>query len=112
MTDTHITEVVFSDLKLAEPLLQGIESAGFSHCTPIQAQTLPITLEGNDILGQAQTGTGKTAAFLLAILHRLQTVPPSPNRKKNQPRASDPCGPANGCRHCPTKPADAVPRQR
>lgn len=87
MTNTHTTETAFSDLKLAEPLLQGVESAGFSHCTPIQAQTLPITLDGKDILGQAQTGTGKTAAFLLAILHRLQTVPASPKRKKNQPRA-------------------------
>ena len=87
MTNTHTTEIAFHDLKLAEPLLQGVDSAGFSHCTPIQAQTLPLTLEGKDILGQAQTGTGKTAAFLLAILHRLQTIPPSPKRKKNQPRA-------------------------
>ena len=87
MTNTHTTDLAFRDLKLAEPLLQGIESAGFSHCTPIQAQTLPITLAGKDILGQAQTGTGKTAAFLLAILHRLLTIPADPKRKKNQPRA-------------------------
>ncbi|MDT8383500.1 MAG: ATP-dependent RNA helicase RhlB [Gammaproteobacteria bacterium] len=87
MTNTHTSDVAFSDLKLAEPLLQGIASAGFSHCTPIQAQTLPLALEGKDILGQAQTGTGKTAAFLLAILHRLQTLPADPQRKKNQPRA-------------------------
>jgi ATP-dependent RNA helicase RhlB len=87
MTDTHTTDVAFHDLKLAEPLLQGVEAAGFSHCTPIQAQTLPLALEGQDILGQAQTGTGKTAAFLLAVLHRLLTTPASPQRKKNQPRA-------------------------
>jgi len=87
MTDTHTTNIAFRDLKLAEPLLQGIDSAGFSHCTPIQAQTLPLTLDGQDILGQAQTGTGKTAAFLLAVLHRLLTTPASPRRKKNQPRA-------------------------
>jgi len=87
MTDTHTTDVAFQDLKLAEPLLQGVNTAGFSHCTPIQAQTLPLALEGQDILGQAQTGTGKTAAFLLAVLHRLLTVPASPQRKKNQPRA-------------------------
>ncbi|NOX93036.1 MAG: ATP-dependent RNA helicase RhlB [Gammaproteobacteria bacterium] len=87
MTDTHTTNTTFRTLKLAEPLLQGIDTAGFSHCTPIQAQTLPLTLNGQDILGQAQTGTGKTAAFLLAVLHRLLTTPTSPQRKKNQPRA-------------------------
>jgi len=87
MTDTHITKTSFRELKLAEPLLQGIDTAGFSHCTPIQAQTLPLTLNGQDILGQAQTGTGKTAAFLLAVLHRLLTIPANPRRKNNQPRA-------------------------
>jgi len=87
MIDTHTTKIAFRDLKLAEPLLQGIDTAGFSHCTPIQAQTLPLTLNGQDILGQAQTGTGKTAAFLLAVLHRLLTTPASPRRKKKQPRA-------------------------
>jgi ATP-dependent RNA helicase RhlB len=87
MTNTHTTDIAFQDLKLAAPLLQGVEAAGFSYCTPIQAQTLPLTLEGKDILGQAQTGTGKTAAFLLAVLHRLLTVPADPMRKKNQPRA-------------------------
>ncbi len=87
MTDTHTTNTTFRELKLAEPLLQGIDTAGFSHCTPIQAQTLPLTLDGQDVLGQAQTGTGKTAAFLLAVLHRLLTIPINPQRKKNQPRA-------------------------
>ncbi|MBL1278510.1 MAG: ATP-dependent RNA helicase RhlB [Ectothiorhodospiraceae bacterium] len=87
MGDTHTTEVAFKDLNLADSLLQGIDSAGFSYCTPIQAQTLPLTLGGKDILGQAQTGTGKTAAFLLATLHRLQNFPPSASRKVNQPRA-------------------------
>jgi ATP-dependent RNA helicase RhlB len=87
MSDTHLTEVSFRDLKLAEPLLQGVDAAGFSHCTPIQAQTLPLALEGKDILGQAQTGTGKTAAFLLAVLHHLLTNPAADNRKPNQPRA-------------------------
>jgi len=87
MTDTHITNTAFHDLKLADPLLQGVDAAGFSHCTPIQAQSLPLTLAGQDILGQAQTGTGKTAAFLLAVLHRLLTTPTNPRRKKNQPRA-------------------------
>ncbi|MCF6338125.1 MAG: ATP-dependent RNA helicase RhlB [Gammaproteobacteria bacterium] len=87
MTNTHTTNTSFRELKLAEPLLQGVDAAGFSHCTPIQAQTLPLTLNGQDILGQAQTGTGKTAAFLLAVLHRLLTTPVNPRRKNNQPRA-------------------------
>ncbi len=87
MSNTHTTNTSFRELKLAEPLLQGIDTAGFSHCTPIQAQTLPLTLNGRDILGQAQTGTGKTAAFLLAVLHRLLTTPINSRRKSNQPRA-------------------------
>lgn len=87
MSDTHLTDTQFTDLALAEPLLQGVDAAGFSRCTPIQAQTLPLALEGKDILGQAQTGTGKTAAFLLATLHRLLTQPDDENRQVNQPRA-------------------------
>ena len=87
MSDTHTTDIAFRDLNLAESLLQGIEAAGFSHCTPIQAQTLPLALEGKDVLGQAQTGTGKTAAFLLAVLQRLLSKPADPRRKPNQPRA-------------------------
>lgn len=87
MADTHLTETRFSDLNLPEQLLQGIDVAGFSYCTPIQAETLPLALKGQDVLGQAQTGTGKTAAFLLAVLNRLITTPPPKNRKANQPRA-------------------------
>jgi ATP-dependent RNA helicase RhlB len=87
MSQTHITDVAFHDLNLAEPLLQGVDAAGFSHCTPIQAQTLPLTLAGKDVLGQAQTGTGKTAAFLLSTMHRLLTVPADKDRQPNQPRA-------------------------
>jgi ATP-dependent RNA helicase RhlB len=87
MSDTHLTQTRFTDLGLAEPLLQGIDKAGFSFCTPIQAETLPLALKGQDVLGQAQTGTGKTAAFLLAVLHRLLTTPPSAKRQPNQPRA-------------------------
>lgn len=87
MPDTHLTKTLFSDLELAAPLLQGVDAAGFSRCTPIQAQTLPLALKGKDVLGQAQTGTGKTAAFLLATLHRLLTQPDDENRRVNQPRA-------------------------
>ncbi len=61
----------FSELSLPETLRKGIESAGFTDCTPIQEKTLPITLTGKDIAGQAQTGTGKTAAFLITLFARL-----------------------------------------
>lgn len=61
----------FESLPLPDPLMQGIQEAGFTECTPIQAQTLPLTLEGKDVAGQAQTGTGKTAAFLIAIFAHL-----------------------------------------
>lgn len=61
----------FTDLPIPELVLRGIEDSGFSECTPIQEQTLPITLKGTDIAGQAQTGTGKTAAFLISLFTRL-----------------------------------------
>jgi len=61
----------FNELPLPEPLLQGISEAGFSSCTPIQEHTLPISLTGKDVAGQAQTGTGKTAAFLITLFTRL-----------------------------------------
>ena len=61
----------FDELKLPEQLQLGIAEAGFTICTPIQERTLPITLEGTDIAGQAQTGTGKTAAFLITLFTRL-----------------------------------------
>ncbi len=61
----------FSDLSLPEQLMQGINQAGFSDCTPIQAQTLPLSLNGKDVAGQAQTGTGKTAAFLITLFTKL-----------------------------------------
>ena len=53
----------------------GIRDAGFVNCTPIQAQTLPVALTGRDVAGQAQTGTGKTAAFLIALYQTLLTHP-------------------------------------
>ncbi len=87
MSDQHLSEVTFSQLGLEPELLQGVADAGFSKCTPIQAQTLPLALKGHDVAGQAQTGTGKTAAFLLAIFHHLLTNPQDEGRKPNQPRA-------------------------
>lgn len=61
----------FDELPIPEQVLRGIAESGFSICTPIQEQTLPTTLKGIDIAGQAQTGTGKTAAFLISLFTRL-----------------------------------------
>lgn len=61
----------FDELPIPELVLRGIAETGFTVCTPIQEQTLPITLTGTDIAGQAQTGTGKTAAFLISLFTRL-----------------------------------------
>jgi len=74
-------------LDIPEPLLKSIRESGFTHFTPIQAETLPITLAGHDVAGQAQTGTGKTIAFLIATYTWLLRHPASPERKQNQPRA-------------------------
>ena len=67
--------------------MQGISAAGFTHCTPIQAQALPIALAGRDVAGQAQTGTGKTAAFLIALYQALLTRPAPANRAPTSIRA-------------------------
>ncbi len=90
MPDTqpqHLTATRFTELGLHQPLLKGLEAAGFTYCTPIQAETLPLALKGQDVAGQAQTGTGKTAAFLLALMERLLRHPAKPERRANQPRA-------------------------
>ncbi|MBT9318943.1 ATP-dependent RNA helicase RhlB [Actinobacillus pleuropneumoniae] len=81
----HLTEQRFIDFPIHENVLAALDSKGFEFCTPIQAKTLPITLAGNDIAGQAQTGTGKTLAFLIAVFHYLLTNDSVTN--KNQPRA-------------------------
>ncbi len=75
--DVNSTEdkITFDSLPIAEPVLRGIQDAGFTHCTDIQGKTLPITLEGKDVAGQAQTGTGKTAAFLIATFSHLMRTP-------------------------------------
>ncbi len=87
MSEKHLSTTRFQDFKLPAELLQGIEETGFSYCTPIQAESLPIALEGQDVAGQAQTGTGKTAAFLVATFNNLLTRPTDPQRKPNQIRA-------------------------
>ncbi len=63
--------MTFKELGLAEPILKALETEGYTHPTPIQEQAIPILLEGKDLLGVAQTGTGKTAAFGIPILHHL-----------------------------------------
>jgi ATP-dependent RNA helicase RhlB len=78
----HLTEVAFASLDLLPAVQAGVARAGFTHCTPIQALTLPLALRGKDVAGQAQTGTGKTAAFLLVIFQRLlekQPAEPGPH---------------------------------
>src|SRR5581483_2530116 len=71
----HLSEVSFDSLPLHPSLKSGLGALGFTHCTPIQAATLPLALQGQDLAGQAQTGTGKTAAFLLATMNLLLTQP-------------------------------------
>ena len=63
--------ITFSDLKLSQPVLQAITEIGYETPSPIQAQTIPKLLEGVDMVGQAQTGTGKTGAFALPLLSKL-----------------------------------------
>ena len=87
MNAPHTTDVEFSQLGLDDRLLQSLNEHGLTHCTPVQAECLPISLAGNDVAGQAQTGTGKTAAFLLTIMQHLLTTPERPGRKQQQPRA-------------------------
>ncbi|MEX1081220.1 MAG: DEAD/DEAH box helicase [Halofilum sp. (in: g-proteobacteria)] len=86
-TDSHLSDVTFDRFDLPEPVARGLADAGFSRCTPIQAQILPHALAGQDIAGQAQTGTGKTAAFLVATFAWLAAHPPAAERKPQQPRA-------------------------
>jgi len=66
-----LTRTRFGDFELPSEVLSGLKDAGFEYCTPIQAQVLPLSLAGKDVAGQAQTGTGKTAAFLVTVLTRL-----------------------------------------
>lgn len=81
----HLTEQRFLDFPIHENVIAALDSKGFEFCTPIQAKTLPITLAGNDIAGQAQTGTGKTMAFLVATFHHLLSH--DIQTANNQPRA-------------------------
>jgi len=79
--------VDFLSFDLPEPVMRGIQAAGFTVCTPIQEEVLPIALKGRDVAGQAQTGTGKTAVFLISIFTRLLREPDRRSKGLAGPRA-------------------------
>ncbi len=87
MSQQPLTDIFFESFDLHPTLLEGLHAAGFTRCTPIQAMTLPVALAGHDVAGQAQTGTGKTAAFLVSTMQRLLTRPALPERGDKDPRA-------------------------
>ena len=84
MNKSHLTQTKFTELNLAEKVTAGLNAMGFENCTAIQAKSLPVLLQGKDIAGQAQTGEGKTIAFLAATFHHLLQ---KPKPEHNQPRA-------------------------
>ena len=79
--------VRFHDLNLRAELMHAIYDLGFVYCTPVQAQSLPAALAGRDVAGRAQTGTGKTAAFLIRIFQHMLTVDRPPKKGPGSPRA-------------------------
>lgn len=86
-TSKEEPKVPFSDFALDPSLQAAIDKIGFTHCSPIQAKSLPVTLQGKDIIGKAQTGTGKTAAFLISAMQHLLTEPEQEERYNGEPRA-------------------------
>ena len=87
MSQTVLTDTFFATFNLHPLLQQGLDDCGFTRCTPIQEMTLTPALAGRDVAGQAQTGTGKTCAFLVALMNRLLTTPAVAERKDSDPRA-------------------------
>ncbi len=81
---TFLTQTRFDEFDLPTEVLNGLSDTGFNFCTPIQSQVLPVSLTGRDVAGQAQTGTGKTAAFLVTIFAKLLALP---QRKAEWPSA-------------------------
>jgi len=77
----------FHDFDLPDVLMRAIAELGFSYCSPIQEQSLPYTLRGGDVVGKAQTGTGKTAAFLISVIHDLLKNPIQTERYAGEARA-------------------------
>lgn len=84
-------EVTFADLGLNENVLKAIKSIGYETPSAIQAATIPHLLEGRDVVGLAQTGTGKTAAFALPILSRIEGGSKKPQALVLSPPVSSPC---------------------
>jgi len=82
----HLSDVYFSDLPLPHSVRAGIAACGFVRATPVQAKTLPLLLSGRDVAAQAQTGTGKTAAYLISVFSRL-AADERPARPGDPPRA-------------------------
>ena len=87
MATQVLTATFFEQFELHPLLLKGLAECQFTRCTPIQAMTLPPALAGKDVAGQAQTGTGKTCAFLVALMNRLLTQSALPDRRDEDPRA-------------------------
>ena len=76
-----MSEITFQDLALADPIQRALKAKGYTTPSPIQAQAIPVLLDGNDLLACAQTGTGKTAAFALPILDGFARNPRKPFRR-------------------------------
>ncbi|NND45703.1 MAG: ATP-dependent RNA helicase RhlB [Xanthomonadales bacterium] len=87
VVDPKEGETRFHDLGLRDELMRGIQDLGFEYCSPIQAAVLPQTLQGHDAIGKAQTGTGKTAAFLITIFNDMLCNPIEGERFVGEPRA-------------------------
>jgi ATP-dependent RNA helicase RhlB len=87
MNDRVLTDLDFDSFALHPTLLSGLHASGFTRLTPIQALSLPEALAGRDVAGEAQTGTGKTAAFLVALMQRLLSSSAKAERRSQDPRA-------------------------
>ena len=87
MPQKKLSDAGFQNLELSKALRRGIDDAGFTKCTPIQEKSLPLALAGTDIQGQAQTGTGKTAAFLVATMNWLLIHQRPGEKNARRPRA-------------------------
>ncbi|MDH3343298.1 MAG: DEAD/DEAH box helicase, partial [Gammaproteobacteria bacterium] len=87
MTNTNLTDTRFDQFDLDSRIIQGLTDSGFQFCTPIQAESIPIAITGQDVAGEAQTGTGKTIAFMVACFDYLLKHPADESKRANQPRA-------------------------
>src|ERR1700690_1192334 len=89
-TERTLLLTSFQDFGLADPISRALQEENYLTPTPIQAQTIPLALAGRDVVGIAQTGTGKTAAFALHILHRIQQNRIKPRRQTCRVRVLSP----------------------